>query len=1041
MSDLPLAKVYSDRQAAQEESLWQSLIGGVKAGATSLVDTAKEAGKNIGANPGAHPGQAVLGVMQAISALPAAAGAAVQDAFRRYAPETEGDVAIRGGAGSLVSHIRTGLGAPDLLLNPETAAADPRAVQAGLDADMTYGELANIVTQFAGGPAVRGAVKGAKAVPGAVRAAGPALVSESGAIGRPPGPKPSGAKATPPGATGAPTGAEGAPNVGEARVNVGRIAGPDSVRQTIASVNALQASKDLAEHRKVVPNAQTARESVGALSIEDALALDPETAVLDRTQGLALRDHLRAAGGHLDEVLGRIREGDQGALGELPGAFVVAGKLAVADEAVARNTARGLQARAIESTETRAPFDPRQLGDLVDRLEGSPDMDPMTLADRLESLRTKEQKKTFVRQAVSGLEQGQSMLYEWWINGLLSGPQTHAANVLSNTGTALWAIPERWLAQNLHFGAEPGVVRGEATAMLRGLVEGTRDGFRVALDQVREESKLLRGQLPELTDTSGMTKIERPPAITAAGVGLDPDGIPGRMVDYAGALIRTPSRMLITEDGFFKSVNYRMELKAQALREARHEGRTGDDLFRRVADLEANPPASVKLAADQFALAQTFNKELTGLSGDIGGGALKFAEKVPMGRIVLPFVRTPTNIFQYMGQRTPILNAFSETLRKDIGAGGAAKDLALGKAAGGLAVSMIVAYYAASGLITGGGPKDPNLQRDMKAIGHQPYSVKLGDTYYSYNRLDGGPGALLGIVSDAAEIMGQLPAHEADQLAMTLGLAAAKNMASKSYLSGLADVLEALEKPDRGTKHVMMGWARSLVPAGIRQAERYLDPTIREARSYLDQIKAGIPGWSETLPPRRNLWGDPIRVPPGFGSDLISPIYQTNVVDDPVTAEIVRHRVSVAMPAKYIGGTIPPQEGMPQMTVESATVGVELTPGEYDRLVLLMAKEVADGSGKNLKDRLAQLIASPEYQKESNGPNGRKADLIKHVVGVYKDIASKTLLQQEPELARLVKEHQERRIAEMLRPDNPRAQQSPMPGLPGVDALLKSLGR
>ena len=37
------------------------------------------------------------------------------------------------------------------------------------------------------------------------------------------------------------------------------------------------------------------------------------------------------------------------------------------------------------------------------------------------------------------------MFLEAWINGLLSGPQTHAINTLSNTLNAVWQVPERFL--------------------------------------------------------------------------------------------------------------------------------------------------------------------------------------------------------------------------------------------------------------------------------------------------------------------------------------------------------------------------------------------------------------------------------------------------------------------------------------------------------------------------------------------------------------------------------------------------------------------
>ena len=48
-------------------------------------------------------------------------------------------------------------------------------------------------------------------------------------------------------------------------------------------------------------------------------------------------------------------------------------------------------------------------------------------------------------------------------------------------------------------------------------------------------------------------------------------------------------------------------------------------------------------------------------------------------------------------------------------------------------VGGILAY---NGIITGGIPKDKNLRRQKFDTGWRPYSFKLGDKYYSYERLD-----------------------------------------------------------------------------------------------------------------------------------------------------------------------------------------------------------------------------------------------------------------------------------------------------------------
>jgi hypothetical protein len=125
-------------------------------------------------------GQQLLGVLQVLSALPAGAGAAVQAALGKYTPGLEAAEAIPGGkAGEVTAAgiVRSVLSAPSLVLDPkmrEAIAKNPEPLAAALNEPMTYGELANILAQFAtpaamkkGGQLIR-ARRGGAAEPAAI---------------------------------------------------------------------------------------------------------------------------------------------------------------------------------------------------------------------------------------------------------------------------------------------------------------------------------------------------------------------------------------------------------------------------------------------------------------------------------------------------------------------------------------------------------------------------------------------------------------------------------------------------------------------------------------------------------------------------------------------------------------------------------------------------------------------------------------------------------------------------------------------------------
>lgn len=76
---------------------------------------------------------------------------------------------------------------------------------------------------------------------------------------------------------------------------------------------------------------------------------------------------------------------------------------------------------------------------------------------------------------------------EGWIMGLLSGPQTHAANVLSNALTATWMVSRKKarlmdLSESCRLRR---IMSGKPTTLAYGLVNGFRDGLILASKALR----------------------------------------------------------------------------------------------------------------------------------------------------------------------------------------------------------------------------------------------------------------------------------------------------------------------------------------------------------------------------------------------------------------------------------------------------------------------------------------------------------------------------------------------------------------------------
>ena len=139
-----------------------------------------------------------------------------------------------------------------------------------------------------------------------------------------------------------------------------------------------------------------------------------------------------------------------------------------------------------------------------------------------------------------------------------------------------------------------------------------------------------------------------------------------------------------------------------------------------------------------------------------------------------------------------------------------------------------------------------------------------------------------------------------------------------------------------------MRLAESLMPYSIENF--FTDAEVERVLCLINEYKAAIPGLSSTLPARRNLWGDSIEIPSGFGPDKISPVYTSGQKKDPAGDEIVRlGKLGLPVPghaARNILGADPEQATKLGMAPSPLKDGIELTDSEYDQYVRLAGNEL-----------------------------------------------------------------------------------------------------
>jgi len=574
------------------------------------------------------------------------------------------------------------------------------------------------------------------------------------------------------------------------------------------------------------------------------------------------------------------------------------------------------------------------------------------------------------------------MLTEFWINGLLSSPATHSVNITSNLMVALWSIPERAIAgtwRKLYRG-EQGVEIEEAIAQTFGLVQGLKDGIRVGWQALKTG---------EPTDPAMKLEARQYRSITAQNLGINKDSYFAKGIDLFGDIVRLPGRFLGAEDEFFKTLGYRMELNSLAYRKAKSEGLVGEDLSKRIVDLINNPTEELHLDATNWARVQTFTNDL----GVTGKKVQQISNSHPVLKFILPFVRTPVNIAKFVGMRSP-LALLAKSFRADFVAGGARRDMALAKLSMGSSLMTVGVSLGLDGTITGGGPKNAAQRQALERQGWQPYSIKIGDKFYSFNRAD-PLGMFLGLSADVADTYRYA---EDEQDILDIGLAStavlAKNITSKTYLSGVSDLMNVISDPDRYAEGFFKRQGASFVPysALVANIERELDPTVRATYDVIEQAQSRIPGLSKDLPPRRNLWGEPLVLEGGLGWDFVSPFYTKTEKFDFVSKEMFENEMNITMPRRILG---------------QKKYKVELDGEQYDRYVMLTGKELTlpyknPKTGKsrnlNLHDYLKNVMMTNEYQDATKGPEGGKSFIVKNIVNMFKQVAKEELKNEFPEL-------------------------------------------
>jgi len=363
--------------------------------------------------------------------------------------------------------------------------------------------------------------------------------------------------------------------------------------------------------------------------------------------------------------------------------------------------------------------------------------------------------------------------------------------------------------------------------------------------------------------------------------------------------------------------------------------------------------------AREVARVSTFTTPLSrdrGMVVGVSRGVNDIINKYPSLRFIVPFVRTPTNLLKFYLDRSPL--ALKDLLKKEywksMSSDAAVRADFMGRFATGAMGLFGMAALARGELLTGNGPANRHEREALMRTGWQPYSVKIGENYVSYRRLD--PFAtFLGLAADFNETMAVAASNNDEEsiyqlegLIPAIAIAVGKNVASKSYLTGLQRVFGAVSNPTQGGPALAKQFAASFVPAFVGQTgTAFGDNDLKAVQGMLDAIRSRVPGLSADLDPRRNFLGQTIKHP-GQG-ELYNPFTYSTGGSSVVAKEI----------ANVGHGFTPP--GAVKNGVDLRGYKNRKNQSAYDRWLELQGSVKV--SGRSIEQELTRLFKSSQYKR------------------------------------------------------------------------------
>jgi hypothetical protein len=492
---------------------------------------------------------------------------------------------------------------------------------------------------------------------------------------------------------------------------------------------------------------------------------------------------------------------------------------------------------------------------------------------------------------------------------------------------------------------------GESVAMVQGITEGFLEAFPRFFGGL--------GRRTEDFDGNALTNFDIVRNKYADAALTYPQRVTGALDQaFSAVLERMEFRAMLHRienkfpDEYFVSRGTTRQAFVKDLQDVAMKRYDGNAGFLKL--LEARDPALYQ-QLQEFAAFNTFRNPLgKALIDRMGTQISKAKNEVPELNLVVPFIRTGVNVFKEAGGYIPgagmlrvrqakkdvaaLENQISKlTAQETTAREKAANAMFPGQAESWLAkaenfqkrrqklegtaafkeekipefyaqqvmgAGLMMATYGMveSGMITGHYSTDPATRNRQIASKVPEMSIRIGDRWVSYNRVEPF-STIMGLVVDGMQALKEGRMKGEDPGVSDITKIVGVNLLDKTFTEGLGKAMLAIQESDRYGAAYAVSLTNPVVPAVVNQIARIQDPVQRETKDpeltnwIMNNLQARIPGIREQLPVATNVVGQERQI-----SGTVTGIQNVPVNQDSINKLFQNPYLSVGTMQRTIGG-------------------------------------------------------------------------------------------------------------------------------------------